>query len=199
MRTEGNPLDCRFSLLQPYQLLTVEPPAGPPGFREESWANTCVYECVRERLHRLSVTRIPLPSHPVTCSRHPCESTLLLGLRDSSLVLYDQRRGVSLLASCPVPPTLLAWHPAGAMVMVGGGQGELMCFDVGLAPVSVALVAEEVASAATLRLDQHLRGFGGLEGLQWGRSLEGGPEGTDILMLTFHGGPLAALRFRLGG
>ncbi|XP_051276521.1 WD repeat-containing and planar cell polarity effector protein fritz homolog isoform X2 [Dicentrarchus labrax] len=198
VRTEGNPLDCRFSLLQPYQLLTVELPAGPQEFKEGSWADACVYECARERLHRLSITRIPLSSHPVSCSRHPYETTLLLGLSDSSLVLYDQRRGVSLLASCPVPPTLLAWHPAGAMVMVGAGQGELMCFDVGLAPVSMALVAEEVASAATLRLAQHLRCGGGLEGLHWGTSLEGGPEGTDILMLAFHGGPLAALRFRLG-
>ncbi|XP_018516861.1 WD repeat-containing and planar cell polarity effector protein fritz homolog isoform X2 [Lates calcarifer] len=198
VRTEGNPLDCCFSQLQHYQLLTVELPAGPQQSREGFWADTCVYECARGRLHRLSVTRIPLPSQPISCSRHPSETTLLLGLSDSSLVLYDQRRGVSLLASCPVPPNLLAWHPAGAMVTVGGGQGELMCFDVGLAPMNMALVAEEVASAATLRLAQHLRCSGGLEGLQWGTGLEGGPEGTDMLMLAFHGGPLTALRFRLG-
>ncbi|XP_030603895.1 WD repeat-containing and planar cell polarity effector protein fritz homolog isoform X2 [Archocentrus centrarchus] len=198
VRTEGNPLDCRFSLFQPYQVLTVELPSGAQGFKEGSWADTCVYDCARGRLHRLSVTRIPLSSHPVSCSRHPSETTLLLGLSDSSLVLYDQRRGVSLLASCPVPATLLAWHPAGAVVMVGGGQEELMCFDVGLAPVNMALVSEEVASAATLRLAQHLRCSGGLAGLQWGTGLDGGPEGTDILTLAFHGGPLAALRFRLG-
>lgn len=198
VHTEGNPLDCRFSLLQPYQVLTVELPAGPQGFREESWADTCVYECARGRLHRLSVTRIPLSSHPVSCSRHPSETTLLLGLSDSSLVLYDQRRGISFLASCPVPATLLAWHPAGAVVMVGGGQEELMCFDVGLAPVNMALVSEEVASAPTLRLAQHLRCSGGLAGLQWATGLDGGPEGTDMLTLSFHGGPLAALRFRLG-
>ncbi|XP_030011631.1 WD repeat-containing and planar cell polarity effector protein fritz homolog isoform X2 [Sphaeramia orbicularis] len=198
IRTEGNPLDCKFSLLQPYQLLSVELPIRPQGPTEGSWADTCVYECARGRLHRLSVTRIPLPSQPVSCSRHPSETTLLLGLKDSSLILYDQRRGVSLLASCPVPPTLLSWHPSGAVVMVGGGQEELMCFDIGLAPLSMALVAEEVASAATLRLAQHLRCSGGLEGLQWGSGLDGGPEGTDLLMLAFHGGPLAALRFRLG-
>ncbi|XP_039855988.1 WD repeat-containing and planar cell polarity effector protein fritz homolog isoform X2 [Simochromis diagramma] len=198
VHTEGNPLDCRFSLLQPYQVLTVELPAGPQGFREESWADTCVYECARGRLHRLSVTRIPLSSHPVSCSRHPSETTLLLGLSDSSLVLYDQRRGISFLASCPVPATLLAWHPAGAVVMVGGGQEELMCFDVGLAPLNMALVSEEVASAPTLRLAQHLRCSGGLAGLQWATGLDGGPEGTDMLALSFHGGPLAALRFRLG-
>ncbi|XP_034407482.1 WD repeat-containing and planar cell polarity effector protein fritz homolog [Cyclopterus lumpus] len=193
LRTEGNPLDCRFSVLQPYQLLTVELPTAAPGFSEGSWADACVYECARGRPHRLSVTRIPLPSRAVSCSRHPSETALLLGLADSSLVLYDQRRGASLLAPCPVPPTLLAWHPAGAVVLVGGEQGELMCFDVGLAPVAVALVAEEVAPAATLRLAEHLRCRGGLEGLQWAA----GPEG-DVLMLAFHGGPLAALRFRLG-
>uniref|UniRef100_A0A3Q3F9R3 WD repeat containing planar cell polarity effector n=1 Tax=Labrus bergylta TaxID=56723 RepID=A0A3Q3F9R3_9LABR len=197
VRTEGNLLDCRFSLLQPYQLLTVEIPPRPQEAREGFWAHTCVYECARERLHRLSVIRIPLPSHPVSCSRHPSEVTLLLGLRDSSLVLYDQRRGVSFLAPCPLPPTLLAWHPAGAVAMVGGGQGELMCFDLGLAPLGMALLAEEVASAATLRLAQHLRCCGGLEGLWWGAGLEGAPEGTDILMFALHGGPLAALRFRL--
>ncbi|KAM9847750.1 WD repeat-containing and planar cell polarity effector protein fritz homolog [Aulostomus maculatus] len=195
-KSEATLLDCCFSLLQPYQLLTVEVPTGQGA--EESWANAHVYDCARGRLHHLSVTRIPLPSHPVSCTHHPSETTLLLGLSDSSLVLYDQRRGVSLLASCPVPPTLLVWHPAGAMVMVGGGQGELMCFDVGLAPVSMALVAEEVAPTAMLRLDQHLRCSGGLETLQWGSGPEGGPEGTDTLMLAFHGGPLAALRFRLG-
>ncbi|XP_062256968.1 WD repeat-containing and planar cell polarity effector protein fritz homolog isoform X2 [Platichthys flesus] len=198
VRTEGNPLDCGFSLLQPYKLLTVELPSRPQGTEEGSWADTCVYECARGRLHRLSVTRIPLPSQPITCSRHPWETTLLLGLSDSSLVLYDQRRGVSLLASCPVPPNLLAWHPAGAVVMVGGGQGELVCFDAGLAPVNMALVAEEVAAAATLRLPQHLRCSGGLEGLQWATGPDGGPEGTDTLMLLFHEGPLAVLRFRLG-
>ncbi|KAG8000328.1 WD repeat-containing and planar cell polarity effector protein fritz-like protein, partial [Nibea albiflora] len=126
VRTEGNPLDCRFSVLQPYQLLTVELPAGQRGYGEGSQAEACVYECARERLHRLSVTRIPLPSRPVSCSRHPCESTLLLGLSDSSLVLYDQRRGVSLLASCPCathPPRLAPCWGLGHGALTGGQLG----------------------------------------------------------------------------
>ncbi|KAM6915894.1 WD repeat-containing and planar cell polarity effector protein fritz homolog [Xenentodon cancila] len=198
VQTEGNPLDCRFSQLQHYQILTVELLAQPQGFRDGSCANSCVYECARGRFHCLSVTRIPLPSHPVSCSRHPSETTLLLGLKDSSLVLYDQRRGVSLLVSCPVTPTLLSCHPAGAVFMVAGGQDELMCFDMGLAPVSMALVAEEVAPAATLRLAQHLRCSGGLDGLQWMAGLDGGAGAADTLTLHFNGGPLAALRLRLG-
>ncbi|KAF7220474.1 transcript variant X1 [Nothobranchius furzeri] len=198
VRTEGNPLDCCFSQLQHYQMLMVELPAGPQGFRDGTCANACVYECVRGRLHRLSVVSIPLPSHPLCCSRHPSESILLLGLSDSSLVLFDQRRGVSLMAPCPVPPTYMGWHPAGAVAIVAGGQKELMCFDVGLAPLNMSLVAEEMAPAATLRLTQHLHCSGDLVGLKWGTGLDGGPEGTNMIALVFNGGPLAALRLRLG-
>ncbi|KAM6956178.1 WD repeat-containing and planar cell polarity effector protein fritz homolog [Aplochiton taeniatus] len=203
VRTEGDPLDCRFSLLQPYQLLSVEMPEGPPpecpgGGGGGSWVESCVYECARGRLQRLTATRIPLASPPVTCSRHPSETSLLLGLADASLALYHESRGVCLLAPSPVPPCLLAWHPEGSMVVVGGGQGELVCFDVALAPLDVGLLAEELAPAATLRLPQHLRCSGGLERLCWGSGAGGGPEGADVLMLTFQGGPLAALRFRLG-
>ncbi|XP_008427114.1 WD repeat-containing and planar cell polarity effector protein fritz homolog isoform X1 [Poecilia reticulata] len=194
VRTTGNPLDCCFSQLQHYQMLTVELHAGPQGLS----ADTCVYDCARGRLHRTSITSIPLPSPPLSCSRHPCETILVLGLRDSSLVLYDQRRAVSVLTPCPAPPSYMAWHPAGAVAIMVGGQEEVMCFDVGLAPLNMVLVAEEAAPAATLRLTQHLNCSGGLAGLQWGAGLDGGPEGTDMLTLVFNGGPVAALKFRLG-
>ncbi|CAL9687869.1 unnamed protein product [Knipowitschia caucasica] len=194
VRTEGNPIDCRFSHLQQYRLLTVELPQGLQTSSEGCRAESCVYEFAHGRLHRLSIVRIPLLSQPTCCSSHPSESMLLLGLKDSSLVLYDQRRGVSLLASCLVPPALLAWHPSGAVVVVGG-QDELMCFDVGLAPLGLALVNEDMTSAATLPLAQHLRLSGSLEGLHWGSGLDGDPEGTMTLMLTFHTGPLGLMRF----
>ncbi|KAM9727160.1 WD repeat-containing and planar cell polarity effector protein fritz homolog [Menidia menidia] len=198
VRTEGGPLDCRFSQLQQHQILTVELPLGPRGSGPGSYADSGVYECARGRVHRLSGARISLPSAAISCSRHPSETKLLLGLGDSSLVLHDQRRGVSLLAPSPVPPTLLAWHPAGAVAMVAGGQQELACFDVGLAAVRVALVAEEAAPAAALSLAQHLRCSGGVAGIKWGAGPDGGPEGTDLLILVFNGGPLAALKFKLG-
>ncbi|XP_051936138.1 WD repeat-containing and planar cell polarity effector protein fritz homolog isoform X1 [Hippocampus zosterae] len=201
-QTEGDLLLCAFSHFQPYQLLTVEAPAGPQASRESSWAKACMYESTKGRLHRLSATRIPLPSPPVSCSQHPSESVLLLGLSDLSLVLYDQRRGVSLRTSCPAPPTLLTWHPAGALAVAAAGvaeEGELMFLDLGLAPVKVALVAEEVTPSATLRLSRHLRCPGALRGLQWAAGPEEGAEEADTMMLVFHGGLLAALRLQLGG
>ncbi|KAJ8360074.1 hypothetical protein SKAU_G00165990 [Synaphobranchus kaupii] len=194
IRTEGDPLDCRFSLSQPYQILTVE-----LGSRESA-ADSCVYECARGRPQRLSVTSVPLSSRPVSCCRDPSETKLLLGLHDSSLVLYDARQGVTLIGQVPMLPSFLAWHPAGALLVVADGQGELQCFDTGLSPVRTQLLAEDPIPGPTLQLSQHLRAPGGLAGLQWAAPLHGteGSEVYDLLFLTYHGGPIGALRFRLG-
>ncbi|XP_061084198.1 WD repeat-containing and planar cell polarity effector protein fritz homolog isoform X2 [Conger conger] len=194
IRTEGDPLDCRFSLAQPYQILTVELGAG------ESSADSCVYECARGRPQRLSVTSVPLSSRPAACCRDPWESRLLLGLRDSSLLLYDPQRGVTLLAQVPMLPSCLAWHPAGGLLLVGDGQGELQCFDAGLSPLRMQLLAEDPAPGPTLQLSRHLRAPGGLAGLQWAAPPPGaeGSEVSDLLFLHYHGGPVGALRFRLG-
>ena len=194
IRTEGDPLDCRFSLAQPYQILTVELGAG------ESSADSCVYECARGRPQRLSVTSVPLSSRPASCCRDPWESRLLLGLRDSSLLLYDPRRGVTLQAQVPMLPSYVAWHPAGALLVVGDGQGELQCFDAGLAPLRMQLLAEDLAPGPTLQLSRHLRAPGGLAGMQWAVPPYGaeGSEVNDLLFLSYHGGPIGALRFRLG-
>ncbi|XP_030643309.1 WD repeat-containing and planar cell polarity effector protein fritz homolog [Chanos chanos] len=200
IRTNGKPLDCCFSLTQSYQVLTVEVCEEAHDRR----AQNCVYECARGRLQRLSVIALPLPSRPVCCARDPSEQQLALGLQDSSVVLFDIQHGLSLHALCPMLPSLLAWHPTAALLMVGSSQGELQVFDMGLSPLRLQLVAEEPASApgATLQLTQHLSISGGLVGMQWAFSpLSQGGEGLevrDLLLLSFHGGPLAALRLRLG-
>ncbi|XP_076142072.1 WD repeat-containing and planar cell polarity effector protein fritz homolog [Alosa pseudoharengus] len=213
VRTQGDPLDCSFSLTQPYQLLTVEVPADAPSGPDSSvttvTALSATYESARGRLQRLSVQRLTLPSRPISCARDPSESRLLLGLSDSSLVLRDSgRAGLSLRAHCPMLPSLCAWHPAGALLVVGGGQGELQCFDLGLAPLPLRLLDEEQpcrSPGPSLQLCRHLRAPGGLVGLQWAAAQwgsqaagDGGLEVHDLLLLSFHGGPVAALRLKLG-
>ncbi|KAL2083168.1 hypothetical protein ACEWY4_020941 [Coilia grayii] len=210
IRTQGDLLDCSFSLTQPYQLLTIEVPSDPPSSPDgTATALSSTYESARGHLQRLSVERLPLSSRPISCSRDPSETRLLLGLSDSSLVLHDwgRGRGLSLRAHCPMLPSLCAWHPGGALLVVGGGQGELQCFDLGLAPLPLRLLAEELPwpPGSTLQLCRHLRAPGGLVGLQWAATQwggqaagEGGLEVHDLLLLSFHGGPLAALRLKLG-
>lgn len=89
--------------------------------------------------------------------------------------------------------------------MVGGGQGELQCFDMGLSPLPLRLVSEEPvpsSSGPSLQLSHHMKTSEGLEGIQWAYCpISQGNEGLeahDLLLLRFHGGPLAALKLRLG-
>ncbi|XP_076833657.1 LOW QUALITY PROTEIN: WD repeat-containing and planar cell polarity effector protein fritz homolog [Brachyhypopomus gauderio] len=200
IRTDGDPLNCYFSLTQPYQVLTVE-------LREAHPAATqaCVYECARGHFQRLSATPVPLPSAPVTWCRDPSERLLLLGLQDCSVVLFHPETGIVGRAACPMLPSLLAWHPSGGLVLVAGAQGEMQCFDLGLSPLPMRLLSEEEApglGGPTLQLAWHMKAAGGLAGVEWAHSpmSQGaeGPEVHDLLLLRFHGGPLAALKLKMG-
>nr|XP_006638803.2 PREDICTED: WD repeat-containing and planar cell polarity effector protein fritz homolog isoform X1 [Lepisosteus oculatus] len=200
IRTEWDPLDCGFSSNQPYQLLTVERSQGP---EQEEMADSCVYECARSRVQRVAVTGIPLGSKAISCSRDPTEDKLLLGCLDSSLVLYDAHRGVTLLAQAAVLPSLLAWHPGGGLLMAGSSQGELQCFDSALSPLKTQLLAEDLKPATTFQFSQHLETPGSLSHLQWAAALSP-PQSTDslevhnLLFVCFDGGPLGALHFKPG-
>ncbi|XP_053488650.1 WD repeat-containing and planar cell polarity effector protein fritz homolog isoform X2 [Ictalurus furcatus] len=221
IRTNGEPLDCCFSLTQPYQILTVElhkethsstaelreePSRSNIELREEAQVvQTCAYECARGRLQRLSATSLPLSSAPVSWCRDPSERWLLLGLQDSSVVLLHIETGVQTCVNCPMLPSVLVWHPDGGLIVVAGGQGELQCFDLGLSPLRLQLVSEEDVmgtSGKSLQLARHVRIASGLEGVEWAHSpMSQGAEGLevhDLLMLRFHRGPVAALRLRLG-
>ncbi|XP_060789412.1 WD repeat-containing and planar cell polarity effector protein fritz homolog [Neoarius graeffei] len=218
IRTHGEPLDCCFSLTQPYQILTVElhkeAHSSSADLHEESnrsnmelreeaqVCQSCVYECTRERLQHLSATALPLSSVPVSWCRDPSERWLLLGLQDSSVVLLHIETGLQTRVTCPMLPSVMEWHPDGGLIVVAGGQGELQCFDLGLSPLRLQLVSEEEGIGTSLQLARHVRIPGGLEGVEWAHSpLSQGAEGLevhDLLMIRFHRGPVAALRLRLG-
>ncbi|XP_060735477.1 WD repeat-containing and planar cell polarity effector protein fritz homolog [Tachysurus vachellii] len=218
IRTGGEPLDCCFSLTQPYQILTVELHKeahsstaelredqihSTIGMHEEAHVTqTCVYERARGRLQHLSATTLSLSSVPVSWCRDPSERWLLLGLQDSSVVLVHIETGLQTRVTCPMLPSLLVWHPDGGLIVVAGGQGELQGFDLGLSPLQLKLVSEEDVVGTSLQLAKHVRISSGLEGLEWAHSpVSQGAEGLevhDLLMLRFHRGPVAAMRLRLG-
>ncbi|XP_066552952.1 WD repeat-containing and planar cell polarity effector protein fritz homolog isoform X2 [Amia ocellicauda] len=200
IRTEWDPLDCCFSITQPYQVLTVEHSLGT---HREWMADSCAYECARGRIQRLAVTSIPLTARAISCSRDPTESKLVLGCLDSSLVLYDGHQGVTLLAQATALPSLVEWHPQGALLLVGSSQGELQFFNVALSPIKVQLLAEDLSPTPTLQFSRHLNTPGGLARVQWAAARlpphgADGLEVHDLLFVSFDGGPIGALRLRLG-
>ncbi|ERE92524.1 putative WD repeat-containing and planar cell polarity effector protein fritz like protein [Cricetulus griseus] len=199
VRTEGNPLDVHFGTKQPYHVCTVECSISVD---KEPMADSCVYECVRNKLHCMSVTRIPLRSKAISCCRNPTEDKLIVGCEDSSVILYEAHRGVTLLAQAELLPSLISCHPSGAILLVGSNQGELQIFDIALSPINIQLLAEDRLPSKTLQFNKFFDVSSNLVQMQWiappvvSQKPERG-EIYDLLFLRFNRGPVGVLLFKL--
>ncbi|XP_062427221.1 WD repeat-containing and planar cell polarity effector protein fritz homolog [Rhea pennata] len=200
VRTEWDPLDASFSTNQPYQVHTVEHSISAD---KEPMADSCVYECVRNKIQRVAVTRIPLQAKAISCCRNITEDKLVLGCEDSSIILYEAYNKVTLLAQAELLPALMSYHPCGAIFLVGSSQGELQIFDTALSPIKMQLLAEDYSPETTLQFSKHFDVSSSLIQMQWAALQVASPitDGTDIhdlLLIRFDKGPLGVLRFKLG-
>ncbi|NXI63629.1 FRITZ protein, partial [Anseranas semipalmata] len=200
VRTEWDPLDASFSTKEPYQVHTVEHSISAD---KEPMADSCVYDCVRNKIQCVAVTRIPLRSKAISCCRNVTEDKLALGCEDSSIILYEAYNQVTLLAQAKLLPAFMTYHPSGAIFLVGSSQGELQLFDTALSPVKIQLLAEEYSPEATLQFSRHFDVSSSLVQIDWASAQAASPstDGTDIhdlLLVRFDKGPLGVLRFKLG-
>ncbi|XP_060221169.1 WD repeat-containing and planar cell polarity effector protein fritz homolog isoform X2 [Meriones unguiculatus] len=200
VRTEWNPLDVYFGTKQPYQVFTVE---SSVSVDKEPMADSYTYECVRNKLHCASVTRIPLRSKAISCCRTPTADRLIVGCEDSSVILYEAHRGATLLAQAELLPSLISCHPSGAILLVGSNQGELQIFDIALSPISIQLLAEDRLPKKTLQFNKFFDVSSSLVQMQWvappvTSQKPGRGEIYDLLFLRFSRGPLGVLLFKLG-
>lgn len=200
VRTEWDLLDVRFGTKQPYQVLTVE---NSISVDKEPMADSCIYECVRNKIQCISVTRIPLRSKAISCCRNITEDKLILGCEDSSVILYETHRRITLLAQAELLPSLISCHPSGAILLVGSNQGELQIFDMALSPINIQLLAEDRSPSETLQFNKFFDISSSLVQMQWivPQVVSQKPESGDIcdlLFLRFNRGPLGALLFKLG-
>uniref|UniRef100_A0A8C5T633 WD repeat containing planar cell polarity effector n=1 Tax=Malurus cyaneus samueli TaxID=2593467 RepID=A0A8C5T633_9PASS len=197
---EWEPLDARFSSLQPQQVLTVELSVSAA---KEPMADSCVYKCVRNRIQCASITRIPLRARAVSCCRDGTEDKLVLGCEDSSVVLYEAYNQVTVLAQAELLPAVIAYHPSGAVLLLGSSQGELQLFDTALSPIKIQLLAQDYSPEATLQFSKHCEVPTSLIQIQWAAppvSLAS-PDCLDIhdlLLVRFDKGPLGVLQFKFG-
>uniref|UniRef100_A0A2K6MF16 WD repeat containing planar cell polarity effector n=1 Tax=Rhinopithecus bieti TaxID=61621 RepID=A0A2K6MF16_RHIBE len=200
VRTEWDPLDVCFGTKQPYQVFTVEHSISVD---KEPMADSCIYECIRNKIQCVSVTRIPLKSKAISCCRNVTEDKLILGCEDSSLILYETHRRVTLLAQTELLPSLISCHPSGAILLAGSNQGELQIFDMALSPINIQLLAEDRLPRETLQFNKLFDASSSLVQMQWiaPQVVSQKGEGSDIydlLFLRFERGPLGVLLFKLG-
>ncbi|KAM8945460.1 WD repeat-containing and planar cell polarity effector protein fritz homolog [Pelodytes ibericus] len=199
-RTEGDLLDAGFSINQPYQVYTVE---NSMNSDKEPMADSCIYECARNKIQCISVTRIPLRSKVISCCRNISEDKLVLGCEDSSLILYEAHRRMTLLGQAELLPALIRWHPSGAIFVVSSNQGELQIFDMALTTIKMQLLSEDISPKSTLQCSKYFAVASSLVEIQWTvphMSLQSidNDDIHNLLFIRFDGGPLGVLQFKLG-
>ncbi|NWR17308.1 FRITZ protein, partial [Emberiza fucata] len=200
VRTEWEPLDARFSSVQPQQVLTVEHSVSAA---KEPMADSCVYKCLRNRMQCAAITRVPLPARAISCCRDVTEDKLVLGCEDSSVVLFEAYSQVTLLAQAKLLPAVITYHPSGAVLVVGSSQGELQLFDTALSPIKIQLLAQDYSPEATLQFSKHCDVPTSLIQIQWAAPPGAFPSPDnvdihDLLLVRFDKGPLGVLHFKLG-
>lgn len=166
-------------------------------------ADICVYECVRNKLQCVAVTKIPLKSKAISCCRNISEDKLVLGCEDTSIVLYEAYRQVTLLAQAELLPALMCCHPNEAMIVIGSSQGELQLFDMALSPIKMQLLAENISPKPTLQFSEHFQVSNSLLQIQWAapqipsQSMDD-VNIYDLLLLRFDKGPIGVLHLKVG-
>ncbi|XP_026568680.1 WD repeat-containing and planar cell polarity effector protein fritz homolog isoform X3 [Pseudonaja textilis] len=198
IHTDGDPLDVRFSMRNPHQIHTVEQSASAD---QKPMVDSCIYEYVRNKIHCVAITKIPLTSKAISCCRNITEDKLVLGCEDSSIVLYEAYRQVTLITEAKLLPALMCCHPSAAIILTGNSQGELQLFDMALSPIKMQFLAEDFSPKSTLQFSEKFQISSSLIQIQWAIPQNSSQDIDvldihDLLLFRFDRGPVGVLHFK---
>ncbi|XP_039284336.1 WD repeat-containing and planar cell polarity effector protein fritz isoform X2 [Nilaparvata lugens] len=201
-RTEFDPVCVVFSQVQPNVINSVEQKISRKG---EVTVERCTYEISKNRLQRSSVTSIALQTHVCCVAFSPDDCKLLLGCIDGSLVLFDDGQGSTHLVKAAFIPTLVCWHPDGALLLVANERCQIQCFDCALACVKIQLLGEDLMPSVLLDLSVYFRHQPTLLHVGWNKKSDALICSSTVaiqdgyLLLLFERGPLAVVKLIGGG
>jgi len=201
--TENDPICFEFSKFNDNEVHSVEQKITKKG---DVTIESCTYHISSSKLklHRTSVTSIPLQTE-VSCNAFsPDHEKLLMGCIDGSIVLFDEGRGLTYLVKASFIPTQVSWHHDSAIALIANERGQLQCFDISLSCVKNQLLSEDVTPSNTLDLSGFFMRQPTLMKLCWGKKpdinnhYDKFAQMDCFLLLMFENGVFASLRY-VGG
>lgn len=197
--TENDPISIEFSAIHQNQLHSVEQNISRKG---EVTVDICIYEIRKAKLHRISVTAIPLQTQVCCHSFSPDNEKILLGCIDGTIVVFDESRGITHLVKAAFIPTMVTWHADSAIAVVANDRCQLQCFDISLACIRNQLISEDTSSSSNiLDLSSYFVVQPNLTHIAWNKKpdlafhTDPFTHSDGFLLLLFHGGPAACVRF----
>lgn len=142
------------------------------------------FELVGTNLKRISVTSVPLQTQVSCLALSKLEDRLLICCIDGSLALLDRNRGSTRTVKAGFIPTLLDWHPDGAVVAVANDRGQLQYYDTALNCIKSQFLNEDCLPSPIVNLSIYFNQHFSVASINWG---------SKDLLIAFEQGPIATI------
>ncbi|KZC05895.1 WD repeat-containing and planar cell polarity effector protein fritz [Dufourea novaeangliae] len=202
IRSEFDPLCIIFDACHDNIIHSVEQKVSRKGEVTIEWRTYEVSQ--QDKLQRIAVTSVPLPTHTSCIKFSPNQELLLLGCIDGSVIIYDQNRATTTSVKASFIPTLASWHSNGIIFIIGNDKGQFQHFDISLSCIKSQTLSEDVTPANILDLSSYFRTQPALLRMEWNKKndincyIDWHTHGHSLLLLIFQRGPIGVIKMLEG-
>ncbi|KAK2580498.1 hypothetical protein KPH14_006235 [Odynerus spinipes] len=198
VRTEFDPLCIKFDIHHENVIHSVEQKVSRKGEVTIEWRTYEVSQ--QDKLQRIAVISIPLPTHTSCVKFSPNQELLLLCCIDGSVMLYDETKATIVNIKAAFIPTLASWHNDGMIFSVGNDRGQFQHFDIALHCIRNQILNDETSPANILDLSSYFRSQPALIRMEWDKKNQLNSHigyyshGDSLFLLLFERGPIGVIR-----
>ncbi|XP_078037187.1 WD repeat-containing and planar cell polarity effector protein fritz [Augochlora pura] len=202
IRSEFDPLCIIFDACHDNIIHSVEQKVSRKGEVTIEWRTYEISQ--QDKLQRIAVTSVPLPTHTSCIKFSPNQELLLLCCIDGSVIVYDQNRATTTSVKAGFIPTLASWHSNGIIFIIGNDKGQFQHFDISLSSIKSQTLSEDVTPANILDLSSYFRTQPALLRMEWNKRndincyINWHNHGNSLLLLIFQRGPIGVIKLLEG-
>ncbi|XP_014218415.1 WD repeat-containing and planar cell polarity effector protein fritz [Copidosoma floridanum] len=198
LKTEFDPLCIIFNSNYDNVIHSLEQKVSRKGEVTVEWRTYEVSQ--NDKLHRIAILSVPLPTHTSCVKFSPNQDMLLLCCIDGSITLHDQIKGTNNSIKASFIPTLACWHGDGHVFSVGNERGQVQYFDLALTCIKSQVLNEDIAPNNIIDLSSYFRAQPALMKIEWSRKnaintfIDYYNHGDSLFLIFFERGPIAIFK-----
>ncbi|KAK0095293.1 hypothetical protein PV326_008759 [Microctonus aethiopoides] len=199
LRTEFDPLCIKFNTQQDNTIHSIEQKVSRKGEVTIEWQVYGISQ--QDKLQRIEVISIPLPTHTTCAKFSPNQNMLLLCCIDGSMIVHDHVKRTNNILKAGFIPTLATWHNDGLIFSVGNERGQVQHYDISLSCIKTQLLNEDAMPTNTLDLSVYFKNQPALIKIAWNKKFSDNNLCNDrlndrdaLLLILFERGPIGVIR-----
>ncbi|XP_044021196.1 WD repeat-containing and planar cell polarity effector protein fritz isoform X2 [Aphidius gifuensis] len=197
LRTEFDPLCITFNSKEDNVIHSIEQKVSRKGDVTIEWQTYEVSQ--QDKLQRIEMVSIPLPTH-TSCSKFsPNQDMLLLCCIDGTITLHDHSKGTNKTIKTTFIATIGSWHNDGYLFTIGNERGQYQHYDISLSCVKSQMLNEESSPTNIHDLSIYFKTQSALLKIDWNKKLnitynDKYKNNDSLILLLFEKGPICITR-----